>query len=71
MPSSVPASGAVGRAVRGGSVASLCQDRAGSALLRGLRLKAAVPAGAFDAEPKCHLQEILNSLLSLQQEARL
>lgn len=74
MPSSAPTSGGVDRAVRGGPATFLGQDqppRPGSALLRGLRFKTSVPAGPFDLEPKCHLWEILNSLLSLQQEAGL
>lgn len=45
--------------------------RPGELPSKGLRLKAAVPAGPFDQEPKGSLRDILNSLLSLQQEARL
>lgn len=39
--------------------------------LSELRFKTAVPAGPFDLQSKCNLREILNSLLSLQQEAGL
>lgn len=64
MPSSVPASGGAAKAAGGGSEASVKTEHSGlgSALLRGLRFRAVVPAGSFDPEPNCNLQEILDSL---------